>query len=102
MVERVRALWTAPYTTRQATYDLRRLKRNGLIVKLAHSSIPTPESRSQGSCASYQDLRPGVAGLSALDPRLPEDLEPRSPLNIAWRTFERVLDDYIQSQLTAA
>jgi len=37
MVERVRALGAAPYTTRQATYDLRRLKRKGLVVKLAHT-----------------------------------------------------------------
>src|SRR5579864_5713467 len=36
LVERVRALGgAASYTPRQATYDLRRLKRKGLIVKLA-------------------------------------------------------------------
>ena len=41
-------------------------------------------------------------GLSALDLRLPEDVTSRSPLNTAWRTFERVLNDYIQAQLIAA
>jgi hypothetical protein len=38
-------------------------------------------------------------GLSALDPHLPEEVMARSPLTEAWRTFERVLDDYIQAQL---
>ena len=40
-------------------------------------------------------------GLSALDPRLPEDVRARSPLTMAWRTLERTLDDYIQAQLIA-
>jgi len=35
LVERVRALGVAPYSARQATYDLRRLKRKGLILKTA-------------------------------------------------------------------
>jgi hypothetical protein len=35
LVERVKALLESPYTSRQATYDLRRLKRKGLIVKIA-------------------------------------------------------------------
>jgi len=34
LVERVRALLQAPYTS-QATYDLRRLRRKGLIAKIA-------------------------------------------------------------------
>jgi hypothetical protein len=37
MVERVCRLGAAPYSARQATYDLRRLKRKGLIVKIAHT-----------------------------------------------------------------
>jgi len=38
LVERVRGLLESPYTCRQATYDLRRLKRKGLISKVAHSA----------------------------------------------------------------
>ena len=37
MVGHTAALLDAPYTTRQATYDLRRLKRKGLILKTPHS-----------------------------------------------------------------
>ena len=35
LVERVRSLLQSQYTSRQATYDLRRLRRKGLIAKIA-------------------------------------------------------------------
>ena len=38
----------------------------------------------------------------ALDPRLSEDVVARSSLTLAWRKFERMLDDYIRAQLLAA
>ena len=38
LVERVGALLQSPYTCRQATYDLRRLKRKELIAKVAHTN----------------------------------------------------------------
>jgi hypothetical protein len=34
LVERVRGFLQSPYTSRQATYDLRRLRRKGLIAKI--------------------------------------------------------------------
>ena len=37
LVERVGGLLESSYTCRQATYDLRRLKRKGLITKVARS-----------------------------------------------------------------
>ena len=37
LVERVGALLQAPYGCRQATYDLRRLKRKALIEKIPHA-----------------------------------------------------------------
>jgi hypothetical protein len=40
--------------------------------------------------------------LSALDLRLPEDVVARSRLTLAWRSFERTLDNYIQAQMIAA
>jgi hypothetical protein len=40
-------------------------------------------------------------GLSALDPRLPEDVAARSAVGTTWRTFERAFDDFIQAQLVA-
>jgi len=104
IVERVRALGAAPYTTRQATYDLRRLKRKGLIVKLAHTHRYQLTSLGRRVAVLFTKTygRVLAPGLSALDLRLPEDVTSRSPLNTAWRTFERVLDDYIQAQLIAA
>ena len=104
MVERVRALGAAPYTTRQATYDLRRLKRKGLVVKLAHTHRYQLTSLGRRVAVLFTKTygRVLAPGLSALDLRLPEDVTSRSPLNTAWRTFERVLDDYIQAQLIAA
>ena len=61
MVERVRALGAAPYTARQATYDLRRLKRKGLIVKTrGFPSLSTHESRPYGSGAVHEPLRSGA------------------------------------------
>jgi hypothetical protein len=103
VVERVGGLGNAPYTTRQVTYDLRRLKRKGLIVKLAHTHRYQLTSLGRRVAVLFTKTygRVLAPGLSALDPRLPEDVGARSPLTMAWRTFERVLDDYIQAQLTA-
>ena len=38
LVQRVGALLQSPYTCRQATYDLRRLKRKELIAKVPHTN----------------------------------------------------------------
>jgi hypothetical protein len=103
IVERVRALGAAPYTARQATYDLRRLKRKGLIVKLprTHRYQLTGLGRRVAVLFTRTYGRVLAPGLSALDPRLPEDVGARSPLTPAWRSLERTLDDYIEAQLTA-
>jgi hypothetical protein len=37
LADRAGALLQSPYTCRQATYDLRRLKRKELIAKVAHT-----------------------------------------------------------------
>ena len=41
-------------------------------------------------------------GLGALDPRLPEEFTARSSLAVAWRGFEKALDDYMEVKLIAA
>ena len=59
LVERVKALLESPYTSRQATYDLRRLKRKGLIAKIAGTqSLSTDEPGPPGRRAFHQDIRP--------------------------------------------
>jgi len=41
-------------------------------------------------------------GLTALDPRLPEDVTARSDLTTAWRGFEKALDHFMEAELIAA
>jgi hypothetical protein len=98
LVQRVTGIRKEPYTCRQATYDLRRLKRKGLILKI------------QGT-HRYQLTRLGrrvvlftktygrvlTPGLSVLDPKLPEEITVRCPLATAWRCMERALDGFIEA-----
>jgi hypothetical protein len=58
LVERVRGLLPSPYTSRQATYDLGRLRRKGIIAKIAGTQrYQLAQSRSPGCRALHQDLR---------------------------------------------
>jgi len=55
LVARTAYLLDQASTPRQATYDLRRLKRKGLILKdFSQPSLPTNRSRQKGRCAVYQ------------------------------------------------
>ena len=60
LVRLVGTLLDHPYTSRQATYDLRRLKRKHLIVRLSghhrYQLAPTGQTRCR---PVHQDLRPG-------------------------------------------
>src|SRR5215469_14486549 len=104
LVERVGGFLQSPYTSWQATYDLRRLRRKGLIAKIAGTQ------RYQLACLGRRVAvlftktygRVLAPGLSLLDPRLPEDVTARSPLSTAWHGFERNLDEFIQANLVAA
>src|SRR5256886_8656518 len=104
LVGRTAALLNASYTSRQATYDLRRLKRKGLIGKLAGTRRYqlTALGRRVAVLFTKTYSRVLAPGLTALDPRLPEDISARSSLTTAWRALERVLDDFIETQLVAA
>ena len=104
LVERVRALLQTPYTCRQATYDLRRLKRKGLIVRIPRSRRYQLTSLGRRVAVLFTKAygRVLAPGLSAVDPQLPAELAARSPLTTAWRRLERTLDDFIEAQLIAA
>jgi Mn-dependent DtxR family transcriptional regulator len=97
-------LLARPYTSRQATYDLRRLKRKGLILKLPNRQRYqlTPDGRRIAVLFSKTYTRVLLRGLTALDPHLPEDITQRSHLATAWRQFERVLDNFLEDGLLAA
>ena len=100
---KVRLLDT-PYTTRQATYDLRRLKRKGLIVKIpkSHRYELAATGRRVAVLFTKTYGRVLAPGLAALDPCLPPDVSKRSPLATAWRKLDNALDDYIDANLIAA
>src|SRR5439155_16541532 len=104
LVERVSALMNAPYRSRQATYDLRRLRRKGLIEKIPRSQRYrlTTFGRRVAVLFSKTYGRLLAPGLSLLDPQLDETVARRSPLALEWRRFERALDQFIEGGLIAA
>ena len=74
-------LWDQPYTARQATYDLRRLKRKGLIERLPHSNRYqlTPLGRRVAVLFTKTYGRVLAPGLVQLDPALPAELSHPKP-----------------------
>jgi hypothetical protein len=92
------------YTSRQATYDLRRLRRKGIVERLpgTHRYQLTPLGRRVAVLFTKTYGRVLAPGLAALDLALPEDIARRSPLATAWRQLDRSLDTYITSQMIAA
>jgi hypothetical protein len=81
LVKQTAALLDAPYTTRQATYDLRRLKRQGLILKTPHSHRYqlTPLGRRVAVLFIKPYGRVLAPGLIVLDPKLPGSVKQGSP-----------------------
>ena len=104
LMQLVGALLREPYTSRQATYDLRRLIRKGLIVKIPHTRRYQLTTLGPRVAVLFTKTygRVLAPGLGVLDPRLPEALAGRSPLAVAWHRFESALDDFIEGNLVAA
>lgn len=104
LASRVATLLDAPYGSRQATYDLRRLRRKGLIERLqGHHRYPlTPLGRQVAVLFTKAYGRVLTPGLTMLDPNLPDEIRKRSPLAIAWRHFDHALDSFITHGLAAA
>ncbi len=94
----------APYTSPQATYDLRRLKRKGLIRRLRkkHRYALTVVGRAVAVLFTKTYGRVLGPGLALFDPALPEEVTRRSVLAVAWRTLNRALDDFTAKSLVAA
>ena len=93
-----------PYTVRQATYDLRRLRRKGLIVRCSGSQTyqVTAYGRQVAALFTKAHLRVLAPGLALISPDLPATVAVRTPLAIAWQRFDHALDDYVGRQLIAA
>jgi hypothetical protein len=104
LTQLVGALLRDSYTSRQATYDLRRLIRKELIVKIPHTRRYqlTVVGRRVAVLFTKTYGRVLAPGLGALDPRLPEAVAGRSPLTAAWNRFESTLKDFIEGNMVAA
>jgi hypothetical protein len=104
LVVRTASLLDHAYTPRQATYDLRRLKRKGLILKISHSHRYqlTDLGRRVAVLFTKTYGRVLAPGLIVLDPQLPASLKRRSPLATAWQQLDSALEDFASRQLLAA
>jgi hypothetical protein len=104
LTEQIHALRSVPYTSRQATYDLRRLKRKALIHKIkgTHRYQLTDLGRRVAVLFTKTYGRVLTPGLSVLDPKLPEEITARTRLAAAWRCMERTLNDFIEEGMIAA
>jgi hypothetical protein len=92
------------YSARQMTYDLRRLRRKGLIRRAPGSQRYelTDHGRKIAVFFTKTYTRILNPSLPELDPTLPDEIAQRSPLARAWRAFEHALDARIAAtQLTA-
>lgn len=92
------------YTPRQATYDLRRLRRNGLIAKIGRSRRYelTDHGRMIAVLFTKTHTRIVNPSLAELDPRLPDQIAKTSELGRPWREFERALAQRIKQAAIAA
>jgi hypothetical protein len=91
------------YTARQMTYDLRRLRRKGLIRRApaSHHYELTDHGRKIAVFFTKTYTRILNPSLAELDPSLPNEIAQRSPLARAWRAYEHALDTRVAAaQLT--
>jgi hypothetical protein len=82
------------YTARQMTYDLRRLRRKGLLRRVPGSQRYelSPDGRRLAVFFTKTYARIVTPALAELDPHLPAEIAARSPLARSWRAFEQALD----------
>ena len=105
LVERVGPLLEdLSYSSRQATYDLRRLIRKEVIVRIPGTQRYqlTPLGRQIAVWFTKAHGRVLTPGLAWTDPTLPDDIAARSPLAVTWRAFDRAVDQFIADQILAA
>jgi predicted MarR family transcription regulator len=95
--ELVAAQLHCPYSARQATYDLRRLRRKGLIERVPgrHRYTLTALGRRVASFFTKLHLRVVRPALTDLDPGPPADSRRQRSLAQAWRRLDQVLDTLI-------
>jgi hypothetical protein len=82
------------YSARQMTYDLRRLRRKGLIRRVPASQRYELTDYGRRIAVFFTKTYTRILNpsLPELDPKLPDEIAQRSPLARAWRAFEHALD----------
>jgi hypothetical protein len=92
------------YSTGQMTYDLRRLRRKGLIRRLPRSQRYqlTAFGRRTAVFFTKTYVRIVNPSLAELDPHLPQEIANQHPIARAWRAFEHALDEKIKQAAIAA
>ena len=79
------------------TYDLRRLRRKGLIQRIPRTQRYelTHEGRRLAVFFTKTYTRIVNPSLAELDPTLPAEIANRSPIARTWRAYEHELDTLI-------
>jgi hypothetical protein len=92
------------YTANQATYDLRRARRKGLIRRIPHSQRYELTAEGHRIAVFFTKTYTRIVNpsLAELDPHLPDHIARRSPLARSWRDFEQALDQRIEQAALAA
>ncbi len=85
------------YGARQMTYDLRRLRRKGLIRRVPKSQRYELTDQGRRTAVFFTKTYTRIVNpsLAELDPHLPHEIAQRAPLARAWRAFEQALDTRI-------
>ena len=92
------------YNARQATYDLRRLRRKGLIRRVPRSQRYELTDHGRMIAVFFTKTHTRIVNptLAELDPRLPDPIARTTALGKPWRQFEHALDDRIKQAAIAA
>ena len=92
------------YSGGQMTYDLRRLRRKGLIRRLPRSQRYEITSFGRRTAVFFTKTYVRIVNpaLAELDPNLPDEIANHHSLARAWRAYERALDDKIKQAAIAA
>jgi hypothetical protein len=104
LVKLVGTLLDAPYSSRQASYDLRRLARKGLIARLPSSQRYHLTAQGRAVAVLFLKAHGRILGpgLALTNAGLPDDVTRGSPLAQAWRRLDAALDDFMERQMLAA
>ncbi len=99
----IASLLDRPYTQAQASYDLARLKRKGLIERVPGRNRyrVTPQGRAIACLFTRIATRVFLPALADLESLVSPPPQSCRPLTLAWRSYERELDVMITTAMAA-